>query len=152
MLSSVSAMGTSIKDKREKSAEKKLDKKKKWGPFHYFVSISGVLILVMWGVILFGGQKAPAGTMDFGNNQRVFLFMVDGAVKRYAHYEGKKYPDELSDLVPKYLQLDEKNIKHLGMLSYRKDRREGYLLSLAKPEAGEMNIIISAKGIKYEGS
>ncbi len=152
MLSSVSAVSTSIKDKREKSAEKKLDKKKKWGPFHYFVTVSGVLILVMWGVILFGGQKAPAGTMDYSNNQRVFLFMVDGAVKRYAHYEGNKYPPVLADLIPKYLQLGDNKDKLLNMLSYRRDRNVGYQLSLVNPAAGEMNVTITAKGIKYEGS
>ena len=152
MLSSVSAMGTSLKDKHEKSAEKKLDKKKKWGPFHYFVTVAGVLICVMWGVILFGGQKAPAATMDFANNQRVFLFMVDGAIKRYAHYEGKKYPAELADLIPKYLQFDDKNKKLLGILSYGRDRNAGYHLSFANPKAGEMNVTITAKGIKYEDS
>ncbi|MBW1944156.1 MAG: hypothetical protein JRJ51_15170, partial [Deltaproteobacteria bacterium] len=113
---------------------------------------AGVLICVMWGVILFGGQKAPAATMDFANNQRVFLFMVDGAVKRYAHYEGKKYPAELADLIPKYLQLDDKNKKLLGRLSYGRDRNAGYRLSFPNPKAGEMNITITAKGIKYKDS
>ena len=152
MLSSVSAVGTSIKDKREKSSEKKLEKKKKWGPFHYFVTVSGVLILVMWGVILFGGQKAPGGSIDYTKNKRVFLFMVDGAVKRYAHYQGNKYPPELSDLVPKYLQFDDKDKRLLGMLSYKRDRSDGYRLSFAKPEGEEMNVIITAKGLKYGDS
>jgi len=152
MLSSVSAVGTSIKDKRDKSSEKKLEKKKKWGPFHYFVTVAGVLILVMWGVILFGGEKAPAGTMDYAKNKRVFLFMVDGAIKRYAHYEGNKYPGQLSDLIPKYLQFDDKETRFLGMLSYQRDRSEGYRLSLANPGSGEMNVIITAKGLKYGDS
>ena len=58
MLVSVSAVGTTIKGKREKVAEhkEKAKEKKKRTPFHYFVMVSSVMILVMWGVILFGGQ------------------------------------------------------------------------------------------------
>lgn len=152
MLSSVSAVGTSIKDKRQKSDEKKLEKKKKWGPFHYFVTVSGVLILVMWGVILFGGQKAPAGAINFENNQRVLLFMVDGAIKRYAYYKGKIYPPSLSDLLPDYLRFKEDETHFLDLLSYTRDRNEGYILKIKDPKPGDMNIIITAKGIKQESS
>jgi hypothetical protein len=150
MLFSVSEVGTSIKDKRERAAEKKIKKKEKWGPFQYFVTLCCVLIVVMWGVILFGGQKAPARTADFAKNYRVLLFMVDGAIKNYAHYEGNKYPDQLFDLVPKYLSLGEDQLHHLQILSYQKDQKVGYSLSLADPEPGEMKITISPKGIQYE--
>ncbi|MDY7037316.1 MAG: B-box zinc finger protein, partial [Thermodesulfobacteriota bacterium] len=85
MFQTVSGVGTTLKDKRSKVAGKKGKGKKKWGPFHYFVISSSVLIAVMWGVIIFGGQKAPGGSVDFTKNKRVFLFMVDGAIKRYAH-------------------------------------------------------------------
>lgn len=152
MLSSVSAVGTSIKDKREKSKEKKLAKKKKWGPFHYFVAVSGVLILVMWGVILFGGQNAPAGVIDYSKNQRVLLFMVDSAIKRYAHYQGDRYPARLLDLLPEYLRFKEDDVHYLDLLSYKRDEKEGYRLSLANPRQGEMNVIITAKGLKSEPS
>lgn len=152
MLSSISAVGTSIKDKREKFNEKKLKKKKKWGPFHYFVTVSCVLILVMWGVIIFGGQRAPAGTIDYAKNKRVFLFMVNSAVQRYAHYEGNQYPVKLTDLIPKYLQFNDKEKQLLGLLSYRTDRNVGYRLSFANPESREMDVIITAKGLKYGDS
>ncbi|MEE9612110.1 MAG: B-box zinc finger protein [Desulfatiglandales bacterium] len=150
MLFSVSEVGTSIKDKREKAAEKKIAKKGKWGPFQYFVVVCCSLIVVMWGVILFGGQKSPGGKADFAKNERVLLFMVDAAIKRHAHYEGNQYPKSLSSLVPKYLTLGEKDLIHLERLFYQKDPDAGYLLSLANPKPGDMKIIISPKGIQYE--
>jgi len=150
MLVSVSAVGTSIKGKREKIAEHKAKEKKKRTPFHYFVMVSSVMILVMWGVILFGGQKAPAGAADLGNQPRVLLFMVDGALKRFAHYEGNKYPFQLVDLIPKYLPLRKEDISLLDKVNYTRDPSVGYRLSLAKPKPGDMNIIISPKGVRYE--
>jgi hypothetical protein len=150
MLVSVSAVGTSIKGKREKIAEHKAKEKKKKTPFHYFVMVSSVMILVMWGVILFGGQKAPAGAADLGNQPRVLLFMVDGALKRFAHYEGNQYPLQLVDLIPKYLPLRKEDTPLLDKVSYTRDPSVGYRLSLAKPKPGDMNIIISPKGVRYE--
>jgi hypothetical protein len=150
MLVSVSAAGTTIKGKREKAAEQKAKEKKKRTPFHYFVMVSSVMILVMWGVILFGGQKAPAGAADLGNQPRVLLFMVDGALKRYAHYEENQYPSQLADLVPKYLPLKKEDLSLLDRLNYAKDPSVGYRLSLAKPKPGDMNIIISPQGVRYE--
>jgi len=151
MLTSVSAVGTTIKDKRVKAADKKEKEegKKKWTPFRYFVVVAAVFILVMWGVILFGGQQAPAGTADFANQPRVLLFMIDSSIKRYAHYEGNQYPAKLSDLIPKYLRLQEKDLPQLQNLSYERDQALGYRLSFAKPKPGE-KIVITAKGVKYE--
>lgn len=149
MLHSVSEVGTSITDKREKSSKKGRKKKKKWGPFQYFVIISTVMILVMWGVIIFGGQPAPPRTIDFGKKGRVLLFMVDGAIKRYAHYEGNRYPEKLSNLVPKYLSLRKDELIYLNKLSYKRDSKIGYRLSFANLKAGEMNLILSSKGIEY---
>ena len=113
MLVSVSAVGTRIRGKREKAADHKAKEKKKRTPFHYFVAVSSVMILVMWGVILFGGQEAPAGTADLANQPRVLLFMVDGALKRFAHYEGNRYPAQLTELIPKYLSLRQEDISLL---------------------------------------
>ena len=152
MLHSISEVGTSIKDKREKKHEKTLEKKKEWGPFQYFMIVASALIVVMWGVILFGSQKAPEAAGDIFKNDRAFLFMVDGAIKRYAHYEGNKYPEILTDLSPKYLPMKENDFFHLKRLSYRKDPKVGYLLSMASTKPGEMKIIISSKGISYKSS
>ena len=150
MLHSVSEVGTSIKNKRDKTAAEKEDKKKKkWGPFQYFIIISSVLILVMWGVIIFGGQPAPPRTVDLSKKGRVLLFMVDGAIKRYAHYEGNRYPEQLSNLVPKYLSLRKEELVYLKQLSYKRDPKLGYRLSFANPEEKEMNVILSPKGIEY---
>jgi hypothetical protein len=150
MLQAVSGAGTSLVDQRIRADEKKLNKKKKpWGPFQYFLILSSVLIVVMWGVIIFGGQKAPGQKIDFANQERVFLFMVDSSIKRYAHYNGNKYPDKLTDIVPKYLHLNDQDISQLNRFNYIKDPKTGYQLSLAKPKPGEMNIIISPQGIKY---
>jgi hypothetical protein len=154
MQTSVSDGGTTIKDKREKYAEikEKKEGKKKWTPFRYFIVVCSVFILVMWGIILFGGEKPPTGPAEFLNQPRVLLFMVDGAVKRFAHFEGGQYPTELTDLIPKYLALSKLEIPHLNQLIYVRNANIGYRLSLANPKAGEMNITISPKGIKYESS
>ena len=148
MIQSVSEVGTSIKEKREQEEKKK---KKRWGPFHYFLIVSSVLILVMWGYILFGGQEMPSSipTVDYGKQGRVLLFTVDGALKRYAHYEGNRYPEKLTDLIPKYISLRGEQIVRLQQLAYERDSDAGYRLSLAKPEPGEMNVILTAKGIEY---
>ncbi len=150
MFQTVSGVGSSLRDRREKAAEKKLEDKKKWGPFQYFLVASAALVVVMWGVILFGGHKAPAGNADFDNNRRVLLFMVDGAIKRYAHYRGNKYPENITDLIPRYLSLREEDRVHLALLSYERDPNVGYRLSLTNPKPGEMRITISSKGIEYE--
>jgi hypothetical protein len=152
MLVSVGAAGTTVRGKKERLAEKQEKDKgrKKWTPFRYFVVISSVMILVMWGVILFGGQRAPAGAGDLAGQPRVLLFMVDGGLKRYAHYEGGRYPAGLTDLVPKYVSLRKEELPLLDTLSYARDFQLGYRLSLAKPKPGEMNLIISPKGIQYE--
>jgi hypothetical protein len=147
MLQSVSQVGTSLEEKRKRSAQKK-KKSKPWGPFQYFLIVSSVLIIVMWSVILFGGQSAPARTAGFAKKGRVLLFMVNGALKRYAHYEGNTYPESLSALIPKYLPLKESDRHYLENLSYVRDLTAGYRLSLANPKPGEMKVVISAKGIE----
>ena len=123
MVQSVSEVGTSLKDKREKSAEKKKKEKKKWGPFHYFLVVSGVLIVSMWGFILFGGPEVPTGRVDFKNQPRILMFMVDGAIKRFADDEGQEYPEKLTDLIPKYLNMTkvEKNMLDIGFLCFTID-------------------------------
>jgi len=152
MVVSVGAAGATVRNKQERLAGRKEKgrRKKKLTPFRCFVGISSMMILVMWGVILFGGQKAPAGAADLAGQPRILLFMVDGALKRYAHYEGGRYPAGLTDLVPKYLFLRSEEVTLLYTLAYARDFQLGYRLSLAKPKPGEMNLIISPKGIQYE--
>jgi hypothetical protein len=152
MLTSVSAVGTKIQDRRERAVEEKHREKKKWGPFRYFILSSSVLILVLWGVILFGGEKAPAAATDPATNPRAFLFLVDSSIKRYAHYEKKGYPETLSDLVPKYLRMGTQSVDRLQLFSYRKDPKEGYRLSLAKKTPGEADVVLSPKGVRYESA
>ncbi|MBW2614854.1 MAG: B-box zinc finger protein [Deltaproteobacteria bacterium] len=152
MLHSISAVGSGLTEKREKAVAKKGIKKKKWGPFQFFLTVSSTLILVMWAVIIFGGQKAPEKTgvvLERGKANRVLLFLVDGALKRYAHYEGNRYPGTLTDLVPKYLQMRKDQTQILDRLSYIKDPRTGYELSIADARTGDMNIILTPKGLKY---
>jgi hypothetical protein len=146
MFQSVSAGGTSLDEKQEKVARKK-ERFRKRGPFKYFVAVSGVLILVMWGVILFGGKAPPTRNAEFSKKGRVLLFMVHGALKRYAHYEGRRYPERLSDLAPKYLSLGKSELHLLDKLSYETDPGMGYRLSLTSPDRGGMTVVLSAKGI-----
>lgn len=152
MVQSVSEVGTTLKDKREKSAKKKKKEHKKWGPFQYFLTVSGVMILSMWGYIIFGAQEVPASRVDFKNQPRILLFMVDGAIKRFAHFEGNKYPDKLTDLIPKYLNMSKVDLGHLNTLLYRRETKVGYRLSLKKPKEGQMGVSITPQGIKYGSS
>jgi len=149
MIQSVSKVGTSTKDKQKDENKKKLKKRKRWRSFHFFVIVSSVLILVMWGIIIFGGHKAPPRTIDFAKNGEALLFMVDAAIKRYAIYEGNRYPEELSNLVPKYLTLRKEELFRLEKLSYQTDAKAGYRLSLAKTKPGQMNIILTPKGVEF---
>jgi hypothetical protein len=149
MLHSVSEVGTSMRERHEKGEDRRLRKKGKWGPFHYFVIVSSVLIGVMWGVIIFGGQKAPPTSIEHATKGRVLLFMVDGAIRRFALYEGNRYPEQLVDLIPKYLSLRDREVSHLKKLSYQRDAQRGYRLTLANPTQGQMNIILSPKGVEY---
>ncbi len=150
MFQSVSQVGSTLSDKKKKASETKEKEKKKWTPFHYFMTVASVLIAVMWVVIIFGGEPPPERTAEFSKEGRVFLFMVDGALKRYAHYEGNKYPEKLADLVPKYLALKDSEIVFLDKLSYEKGPGTGYRLSLANPRDEEMNPVLSPKGIEYK--
>ena len=148
MLQSVSQVGSSLAEKKDKASKDK-GKERKWTPFHYFLTVASVLIAVMWVVIIFGGEPPPQQTAQFTKEGRVFLFMVDGALKRYAHYEGSKYPEKLDDLVPKYLALKDSEIILLKKFSYEKGADIGYRLSMANPTEGEMNPILSPKGVEY---
>jgi hypothetical protein len=152
MVQSVSQVGTSLKDKREKSAKKKEKEQKKWGSFQYFLVVSGVLIVSMWGYIFFGGQEVPASRIDYKNQPRILLFMVDGAIKRFANYEGKIYPEKLTDLIPKYLDIVKVDLAHLNSLSYQRDARVGYRLTLKNPKERRMDISITPQGIQYGSS
>lgn len=154
MLQAVSTVGSNIVERKEKAEEKKIRKKKAWGPFQYFLVVSCVLIFSMWGVIIFGGQPAPeqtAAMIDRSKAGRVLLFLVNGSIKRFAHYEGNLYPERLTDLVPKYLKLQKRQLSFLENLRYSRDSdpNVGYRLSLAQVKKGEMNITLTAAGIKY---
>ena len=114
-----------------------------------YPTISSILILIILGIIIFGGKPAPQKTAEIAKNGRVFLFMVDGALKRYAHYEGNVYPERLPDLVSQYLAFKDSELFHLEKLSYERDRSAGYWLSFVNPDNSEMKILLSAKGIEH---
>ncbi|RLB33967.1 MAG: hypothetical protein DRH12_17875, partial [Deltaproteobacteria bacterium] len=58
-------------------------------------------------------------------------------------------PDSLADLVPKYLAFKQNELGFLDQLVYRKDPVKGYKLSLRHVKKGEMNLVLTAKGIEY---
>jgi hypothetical protein len=148
MIQSVSQVGTTMGERRERAAVKRT-RKNKWGPFHYFLVVSAVLVLVMTGIIIFGGQASPQKMAGFAKKGRVFLFMVHGALKRYDHYEGQPYPDDLSALVPRYLPMKPSELPLLKRLHYQRDPEVGYRLSLAETTQGEMNVILTPRGVIY---
>ena len=151
MLQAVSTVGTSIADKKSKGPGERGKVKKSWGPFHYFVIASCVLISVMWAIILLGGEEAPGKKIDYAKQERVFLFMIDSSIKRYHNYEDKRYPERLIDLIPRYLRMADEDIHYLDMLAYQSDESGEYYLSLANPKPGSLSIILSSQGIKYKG-
>lgn len=146
IIQSVSQAGTTMGERRERTAANSA-RKKKWGPFHYFLVVSFVLIVVMAGIVIFGGQPPPQEMAGFAKKGRVFLFMVHGALKRYAHYEGNAYPEELSGLVPRYLPMKLSELPLLKRLHYQRDPEAGYRLSLAESTPGEMSIILTPSGV-----
>ena len=152
MITSVSAVGASIRDKKERATDGRAKEKKKLTAFHYFVIITSALILAMWGFILLGGEEFPEseGNVDFARNTRVLLFMVDGIIKDYAHTKGNGYPDTLHELPQDYLSTDLKKFldSHPDLLSYKRDPETGYKLVLKESE--DMHIVISADRIQYE--
>jgi hypothetical protein len=152
MMTSVSAVGATIRDKKERAADGRAKAKKKLTAFHYFVILTSTLILAMWGFILFGGQEFPdfEGSVNLAGNTRVLLFMVDGGIKNYAHANGNTYPQRLPDLVPDYLSIGPDQLRLLALLSYEQDPEIGYRLFLANPNPGEMRITLSAQGIQYQ--
>jgi hypothetical protein len=149
MIQSVSQAGTTMDERRERSADRRA-RQKKWGPFRYFLVVSCVLISVMSGILIFGGQPPPQQMGRFAEKGRVFLFMVHGALKRYAHYEGETYPNDLSGLVPKYLPMRPSELPLLKRLHYQKDPEAGYRLSLAETTKGEMKIILTPSGVIHD--
>ena len=152
MMTSVSAVGATIRDKKERAADERAKAKKKLTAFHYFVIFTSTLIIAMWGFILFGGQEFPEfeENVNLAGNTRVLLFMVDGGIKNYAHANENVYPQRLPDLIPDYLSIGPDQLRHLALLSYEKDPEIGYRLFLANPKPGEMHITISAQGIQYQ--
>ena len=149
MLHSLTEVGTSIKDRKDKGEERREKARKSRGPFGYFVIVSTVLIAVMWGVIIFGKKPAPPASTEVATNDRVLLFMVDGAIKRYALYKDNTYPSVLTELLPDYLSIREGETGSLKRLTYRPDPKVGYRLSLTTPGSGDMNLILTPKGIEY---
>jgi hypothetical protein len=153
MLQTIHVGGDKLKDKREQAAQREFTKKKKWewGWFQYFLLSSSVLILTMWGLILFGQPEKASGRLQKHiKNERVLLFLVDSAIKRYHHYEKKGYPETLTELLPKYLPFEGAQLNQLNRVIYNKDPDVGYRLYLTNPKSGAMHITLTAKGIEHE--
>ena len=129
------------------SEELKENRKKEWGMFHLYLLISAALIIAMWGVIIRGGEPPPPRTAHIVERPTVLLFLIDTAIRRYAHYEERGYPEQLSDLHPKYIPLRKEELSRLEMLSYSTDPTEGYRLSLIDRRAGDVIIMLSPQGI-----
>ena len=131
--------------------EQEENRKKDWGPFHLYLLISAALIIAMWGLIIRGGEPPPPRTAHFVERPTLLLFLVDGAIKRYAHYEGSGYPERLSDLLPRYVRLGRDELSCIDTLSYRRDPTGGYRLALVDRRTGDVIIILSPQGIVYMG-
>jgi hypothetical protein len=118
-----------------------------WGLFHLFVLISAALIIALWGVIIRGGEPPPLKTAYVVERPVVLLFLVDTAVKRYAHYESGRYPEQLPELLPRYLPVPKEEFSCLDTLSYSTDPTGGYRLALTDRNTGDVMIMLSPQGI-----
>ena len=123
--------------------------KKHWGAFHISLLISATLIIAMWGLIIRGGEPPPPKTAPVVERPTVLLFLIDTAIRRYAHYEELGYPERLSDLHPKYVPLRQDELSSLERFSYSPDPAEGYRLGLIDRSTGSVSIILSPQGIVY---
>ena len=132
---------------RVRSEELKENRKKEWGMFHLYLLISAALIIAMWGLIIRGGEPSPPRTAHVVERPTVLLFLVDTAIRRYAHHEERGYPEQLSDLHPKYVPLRKEELSCLETLSYSTDPAEGYRLALIDRSAGGVTIMLSPEGI-----
>jgi len=126
-------------------------REKAWGMFHLYLLISSALIIAMWGVIIRGGEPPPPRTVHLVERPTVILFLVDGAIRRYAHYEERGYPEQLSDLPVKYIPLGKEGLSSLDALSYSTDPAEGYRLALIDPSTSEVIVVLSPQGIVHMG-
>ena len=125
------------------------DLKKHWGAFHISLLISATLIIAMWGLIIRGGEPPPPKTAPVVERPTVLLFLIDTALRRYAHYEERGYPERLSDLHPKYVPLRQEELSSLERFSYSADPAEGYRLGLIDRRTGYVTIVLSPQGIVY---
>jgi hypothetical protein len=129
------------------SEELRGNRKKEWGMFHLYLLISAALIIAVWGVIIRGGEPPPVRTAHVVERPTVLLFFVDTAIRRYAHHEERGYPEQLSDLHPKYVPLRKEELSCLEVLSYSTDPSGGYRLALLDRSAGGVIIMLSPDGI-----
>ena len=125
------------------------DKKKEkgWGLFHLSVLICSALIVALWGVIIRGGEPPPPRTAYVVERPTVLVFLVDTALKRYAHYESGRYPDQLPELLPRYVRLRDEEFPYLKTLSYSTDPTGEYRLALLDRGTGDAIITLSPQGI-----
>jgi hypothetical protein len=117
------------------------------GLFHLYVLVTAALIIALWGVIIRGGEPPPPRTAYVVERPIVLLFLVDTAVKRYAHYERGRYPEQLPELLPRYLPIPKEEFSCLDTLSYSTDPSGGYRLTLTDRSTGDVIIMLSPQGI-----
>jgi hypothetical protein len=132
---------------RLRSKKRKENQKNNWGLFHLYVLVSAALIIAMWGVIIRGGEPPPARTLHVVERPTVCLFLVDGAIRRYTHYQGGGYPAKLSELLPRYFPIPKEKLSCLDTLSYSTDPRGGYRLTLTDRSTGDVIIMLSPQGV-----
>ena len=122
-------------------------REKDWGLFHLYLLICAALIVAMWGVIIRGGEPPPPRTAYVVERPTVLLFLVDTALKRYAHYGRGRYPERLPELLPRYVRLRNGELPCFETLSYSTDPTGGYRLALLDRSAGDEIIVLSPQGI-----
>jgi hypothetical protein len=125
------------------------DLKKHWGAFRISLLISATLIIAMWGLIIRGGEPPPSRTAAVAERPTVLLFLIDTALRRYAHYEKRGYPEQLSDIDPKYVPLRQEELSSLERFPYSTNPAEGYHLGLIDRSTGNVTIVLSPQGIVY---
>lgn len=113
-----------------------------------FVSVSLLLIFVMIGINVYWRYDLPGVIPGVETRDGSLLFLTDSALRRYALYENNRYPDTLTQLVPRFLPLGPPEARLLAAMNYERDAVSGYLLSLIGAHEAVPELTMTCEGIK----
>lgn len=152
----------SVEDVKAEEAERKLAEEarrlglaKKWRPTYIqaVLTIGALLALLLIGLRFYWSSPVPHRKVILNPASPMRLFAtLQTALEYYAITNGGRYPDNLNELLPKYIDDISQNRKVLRQLKYELDLREGYVLKMRDkaPFPGK-DLVVTAKGVRPVG-